>query len=583
MIHHFVGNVNVLYFGAKGVETGGQPPYPDDYPYLQNALNYCAGKGKCMSLPGRKFYTSKTLSIPHNSIGGGIVSEQGSNSYVKSCIELMASSTDLYTIRNYSQGTTLKDIAIRGRSVSIASSVAVLFKRVDEYPNSGDPWKDDLENNIDAVIEGCDFGNAETHLEFWGRQVTIKHNTFSGGHNAMLFKQFNTLGKYGGSARGYRIWNNFFHSFDSGNANRENFALINNKTTDGYGFDIVGNFSDSFNTFFMGNLVNSLVSGNLDYTLLGYFIKAGNIINSNITSNNVDHAQRYSDTGTNPPYNSKGAVHADRIDKTIISNNNFTTSSGSSILSEGVTNSKIQGNIFNRWGVATAAPVACIVLDSSANTGSKSYGNEIDGNTFYNSLKVGGYLLESGTFDTNNFWGNGNRIRLESQATLTALFNTPNFKLSQSVSFRRNLIAGENIGDANQDTFSISGLYNITNDTIAASIIGLPIGAAVAGTLKVEVANLYATRYYMPFRSSGNENIYIQKISNNIAGEWLTLITSKNEAQVDALGVVKQSGAVVDVVSQNATDLATALTLVNELKKQFNLKLASDRGSGQQA
>ncbi|MGJ1434417.1 hypothetical protein [Sphingobacterium siyangense] len=46
----------------------------------------------------------------------------------------MASSTDLYTIRNYSQGTTFKDVAIRGRSVNIASSVAVLFKRVDEYP-----------------------------------------------------------------------------------------------------------------------------------------------------------------------------------------------------------------------------------------------------------------------------------------------------------------------------------------------------------------------------------------------------------------------------------------------------------------
>jgi len=47
---------------------------------------------------------------------------------------------------------------------------------------------DDLENNIDAVIEGCGFGNAETHLEFSGRQVTVKHNTFGGGHNAMLFK-----------------------------------------------------------------------------------------------------------------------------------------------------------------------------------------------------------------------------------------------------------------------------------------------------------------------------------------------------------------------------------------------------------
>ncbi|MNH12365.1 hypothetical protein D3C87_1143280 [compost metagenome] len=87
----------------------------------------------------------------------------------------------------------------------------------------------------------------------------------------------------------------------------------------------------------------------------------------------------------------------------------------------------------------------------------------------------------------------------------------------------------------------------------------------------------------MPFRSSGNENIYIQKISNNIAGEWLTIITSKNEAKVDTVGVVKQSGAVADVISQDAADLPTALILVNELKAQFNLKLTSDRESGQQA
>lgn len=117
------------------------------------------------------------------------------------------------------------------------------------------------------------------------------------------------------------------------------------------------------------------------------------------------------------------------------------------------------------------APVFCIVLDSSTNTLSKSYGNEINGNTFYNSLKTSGYLLESGSFDTNNFLGNGNRIRLEFQVTLTALFNTPNFKLSQSESFRRNLMAGEDIGAVNHDKFSISGLYNITNNTIAASIM----------------------------------------------------------------------------------------------------------------
>lgn len=181
--------------------------------------------------------------------------------------------------------------------------------------------------------------------------------------------------------------------------------------------------------------------------------------------------------------------------------------------------------------------------------------------------------MESGTFDTNNFWGNGNRIRLESQATLTTLFNTPNFKLSQSVSFRRNIVSGENIGDASSETFSISGLYNITNDTIAASSIGLPIGAGVAGTLKVEVANTGVTRYYIPFRSTGNKNIYIQKISHNVAGEWLTIITSKNVADVNTAGVMKKFGAEADVNSQNATDLPAALTLVNELKQQFNLKV----------
>lgn len=73
---------------------------------------------------------------------------------------------------------------------------------------------------------------------------------------------------------------------------------------------------------------------------------------------------------------------------------------------------------------------------------------------------------------------------------------------------------------------------------------------SVAGTLKVEVANLVATRYYIPFRSSGNGNIYIQKISNNITGEWLTMITSKNEAEVDAVGLVKQSGTVANVTPQ---------------------------------
>ena len=48
-------------------------------------------------------------------------------------------------------------------------------------------------------------------------------------------------------------------------------------------------------------------------------------------------------------------------------------------------------------------------------------------------------------------------------------------------------------------------------------------------------------------------------------------------------GVVKKSATVADVSSANATDLATALTLVNELKAKLNAKLTADRNSGQQA
>jgi len=44
---------------------------------------------------------------------------------------------------------------------------------------------------------------------------------------------------------------------------------------------------------------------------------------------------------------------------------------------------------------------------------------------------------------------------------------------------------------------------------------------------------------------------------------------------------VKKATAVADVASVDATDLPTALTLVNELKAQVNAMLASDRTAGQ--
>ena len=44
-----------------------------------------------------------------------------------------------------------------------------------------------------------------------------------------------------------------------------------------------------------------------------------------------------------------------------------------------------------------------------------------------------------------------------------------------------------------------------------------------------------------------------------------------------------KSNAVASISTSDATDLASALTLINELKAKLNSKLQADRNSGQQA
>lgn len=53
-------------------------------------------------------------------------------------------------------------------------------------------------------------------------------------------------------------------------------------------------------------------------------------------------------------------------------------------------------------------------------------------------------------------------------------------------------------------------------------------------------------------------------------------------ATLTTFGVVAQSADVENITTQNATDLASALVLINELKAKLNAKLNADRDSGQQ-
>ena len=53
-------------------------------------------------------------------------------------------------------------------------------------------------------------------------------------------------------------------------------------------------------------------------------------------------------------------------------------------------------------------------------------------------------------------------------------------------------------------------------------------------------------------------------------------------ATLTSFGVVAQSEDVSNITTQDATDLASALILINELKAKLNQKLTNDRESGQQ-
>ncbi|SEM94077.1 hypothetical protein [Chryseobacterium taichungense] len=80
--------------------------------------------------------------------------------------------------------------------------------------------------------------------------------------------------------------------------------------------------------------------------------------------------------------------------------------------------------------------------------------------------------------------------------------------------------------------------------------------------------------------------VYSTAVANKLSGwvyngsVWIDFIPS---ASLSTPGLVKQSAAVSNITLDDAIDLPTALTLVNELKKQFNAKLTADRNSGIQS
>lgn len=115
----------------------------------------------------------------------------------------------------------------------------------------------------------------------------------------------------------------------------------------------------------------------------------------------------------------------------------------------------------------------------------------------------------------------------------------------------------------------ISGAIQLTRFKVfGVDILTTPINC-ISETL---IANIKPT-----ITVSDNTIYYCNNSSLNMVG-WIYL----NNVWNDIPKLIK-SNAVANVSSVDATDLASALTLVNELKAKLNAKLTADRNSGQQA
>lgn len=197
------------------------------------------------------------------------------------------------------------------------------------------------------------------------------------------------------------------------------------------------------------------------------------------------------------------------------------------------------------------------------NTEGDSTGTSIIGNTIHGKTNVSVYLIKLNA-KTATVQGN-----VLSNGVTSKIYVHPNAHA---------VIIGNRLGDSNSplvnsylnDSYILETTYNdivkINGRRISLSKYTI---APTSGTFKK------------------GDIVYSADPDNGEAFGWVCTVGNIGEtpAVFQPFGIIglTKSSAVANVSSVNATDLATALTLVNELKAKLNAKLTADRDSGQQA
>ena len=259
------------WFGAKGNGSN------DDTAGIQAALDFISiavPRIKKLKFAAKTYYTSSTLDF--------------SSGY---CVIEGAPLTNNGESQTYIIKTT-PGIILRCRSITSIVSIGfgyandvtidntckcVLIKSTDETPGEGQYYLTDA----DTHILNCNFNSGYTALEIWGVQYEISHNGFSGIKNCCIdIYKYAGGNRVSGGARSYRIWYNNLHAFDT------TTIFVRNNTDDGYGFSIQGTFSDTAGKFFVGKLIDSVITNNTLTTAYESIIIDSPLIKKTIINNN---------------------------------------------------------------------------------------------------------------------------------------------------------------------------------------------------------------------------------------------------------------------------------------------------------
>lgn len=236
-------------------------------------------------------------------------------------------------------------------------------------------------------------------------------------------------------------------------------------------------------------------------------------------------------------------------------------------------------NFENITNSSTTDSTALILLGISSTTvPSKNiniYGNKFKNCSIKNAIYVSS-IFSSGTIYGNTFEsikGNSGRVIYfqNSKATLkvysNVFKNNTNVVYNISESSENVIIEDSNIYEGNN--ILTSGYLTNNKNKLKFGDVSLKIKSA-----SNSLPDMNGVNYDI------NDEVLNRTPINGIL-KWICT-TGGTSSVWKPITLIEKSIAVANVATADATDLATALVLINELKKKLNDKLTADRASGQQ-